>query len=341
MRSPKPWFRSTHDAWYVQHRGKQVLLAKGKANKAEAMAAFHKLMLTSGDSSAKKSGIQIATLCDLFLDFSKSQHKLLTYKNYRNILQQFCKQFGSLEVGALKPFHVSHWVEEQPGWTGMKRNAVIVIKRAFSWAEQQELIATSPLRNLTPQRGKSRQRVLTAEEQTLILSQLRDEAFHTFVTVLLGTGCRPSEVASVTAEHVNLKLGVWVLPEHKTAKKTGKPRVIYLSPEMLDLTRVQMEKHPQGPLFRNQKGRPFAKGCWGHRFRKLRKKLTSLKDVVCYTMRHTFATNALIKGVGIAQVAELMGHTSTEMVSRFYGHIAGNIEHMRDAARRATEQVTT
>ncbi len=43
---------------------------------------------------------------------------------------------------------------------------------------------------------------------------------------------------------------------------------------------------------------------------------------------HSFATDALINGVGIAQVAELLGHTSTEMVMRHYSHIAGKIDHM-------------
>jgi hypothetical protein len=41
--------------------------------------------------------------------------------------------------------------------------------------------------------------------------------------------------------------------------------------------------------------------------------------------------------VGIAQVAELLGHTSTEMVMRHYSHIAGNIGHMREAAMKACQ----
>ena len=50
------------------------------------------------------------------------------------------------------------------------------------------------------------------------------------------TGCRPGEVARVTAADVNLELGVWILKRHKTAKKTGKPRIVYLMPSMIDLT---------------------------------------------------------------------------------------------------------
>jgi hypothetical protein len=43
------------------------------------------------------------------------------------------------------------------------------------------------------------------------------------------------------------------------------------------------------------------------------------------------------RGVGIAQVAELMGHTSTEMVSSVFGHLVERLSHMWDAAKKAVE----
>jgi hypothetical protein len=42
-------------------------------------------------------------------------------------------------------------------------------------------------------------------------------------------------------------------------------------------------------------------------------------------MRHSFASQALVNGVGIAHVAELLGHVDTSMVSSHYAHPAGNI----------------
>jgi site-specific recombinase XerD len=54
-----------------------------------------------------------------------------------------------------------------------------------------------------------------------------------------------------------------------------------------------------------------------------------------YVYRHSFATDAPVNGFGMAQVAELIGHTSTEMVMKHYSHIAGNVTHMREAAGRA------
>lgn len=88
--------------------------------------------------------------------------------------------------------------------------------------------------------------MLTREEQAEILAAIRDEPFRQFVRVMFETGARPGEVARLTAADVNLDLGMWVFAEHKTAKKTKKTRVIYLSPAMVELTRSLVEKYPEG-----------------------------------------------------------------------------------------------
>src|SRR6185295_8288472 len=106
---------------------------------------------------------------------------------------------------------------------------------------------------------------------------------------------------------------------------------------MLTLTKQQMAKHQTGPLFPNSRGKQFLCNAWRCRFRRLRQRFPSLRGVVAYSCRHTYATNSLVNGVGIAQVAELMGHTDATMVARVYGHLAQNVGHMRQAAAQATQ----
>jgi integrase len=294
-------------------------------------------MLTSGEELPKAQNLPVATLCDLFLDYSQAHHSAGAYESYRRFLQSFCDAYGTLSAGDIKPFHVTRWLDSHKTWQGARRHAVISIKRAFSWGEQQGLIPGSPIRSLKVPRVRRRERVLTPDERTLILSEAKDKAFKNFLTALLGTGCRPSEVAGVTAAEVNLELGVWVLTQHKTARKTGKPRIIYLSPEMLALTKQQMTEHPTGPLFPNRLGKQFTRNAWRCRFRRLRENHPGLAGVVCYTLRSTFATNALENGVGLAHVAELLGHSGTEMVMQHYQLLSANVGKMREAAAKATQ----
>ena len=57
-----------------------------------------------------------------------------------------------------------------------------------------------------------------------------------------------------------------------------------------------------------------------------------------YTYRHSFVTDALENGVGVAQVAELLGHTSTDMVMQHYQHLREKREHLKQAAIQAARQ---
>jgi integrase/recombinase XerD len=129
---------------------------------------------------------------------------------------------------------------------------------------------------------------------------------------------------------------VWQFEEHKTSAKTRRPRVVYLTPAMMELSKRLAEKYPNGPLFRGPRGgRPLTRNGIRCRFRRLRKKLPHLAHFCSYSYRHSYATRALLNQVPVAEVASLLGHTDIGMVSRVYGHLADQVGHMREAARKA------
>ena len=81
-------------------------------------------------------------------------------------------------------------------------------------------------------------------------------SFRLVLRVLHATGCRPGEAARMTAEAFNPEAGCVVLHEHK-ADKGGKPRVVFLPPEIVSLLREQAQRYPSGPLLRTAKGQPW------------------------------------------------------------------------------------
>jgi integrase len=55
-----------------------------------------------------------------------------------------------------------------------------------------------------------------------------------------------------------------------------------------------------------------------------------------YALRHTWATNALRKGVDSLTVAILMGHKDPSTLARVYQHLSLNPGHLLTEARRAS-----
>src|SRR3712207_3651941 len=112
MRIPEgPWYRASKDAWFVQHLGKQVRLAKGKSNRKAAIEAFHRLMALGPGGLPKSTEVRVATVCDLFLRWSEKHHDDHSFRWYRSFLTSFCKHDGqgNLPAADVKPFHVTQW----------------------------------------------------------------------------------------------------------------------------------------------------------------------------------------------------------------------------------------
>lgn len=346
----KVWFRKSKNAWFAtiveQGRQKQIRLVNAPNDKHGRKLAEDQLLkeLAARDySAARESAAEPvpawATVNDIvgaFLRHSRAEHAGETADWHRNLLTPFVAMFGKVRVARLRRRHVRAWVTAKGYNPTSASKAIGALKRAFNWAVEEEHIPRNPIAHVRKPKVLTRDRTLAPDERQLILSSIKDTAFRRFVDVMTLTGCRPGEVARVTAADVDLDAGVWVLRTHKTAKKTGQPRVVYLPPEAVDLTRRLAAARPEGPLFLNSRGRPWTRNAVRIRFRNLRRKHPELKGVVAYSYRSSFATDALEGGVPDATVAALLGHAGTATLHRFYNRLAGRVGHLQNAAVAAT-----
>jgi integrase len=382
MRPTHPWYWRAKNAWYVEIAGQRHCLGKHPEDQPKPKKRkrgdpvpkppnkiklqFH-LLMAQQKGEVPKGAYRAFTICKLFLtaispyldeDKVPSErpkagepqpelkpnptHEVRTYWWYKGYLQSFCDKYGHVKVGELIPHHITTWLNDHPGWNGSRRCAVVSVKRAFAWAEGEGLIDESPFRKVKKDAVNRRDRLLTTEEREKIFDAIRDRPFKDFVFAMQETGCRPSEIARLTAADVNLDDGLWVIQLHKSRKKTGKPRVVYLTPAMAELTARLVEAHPSGPLFRGPRGkRGFSRNAIRCRFRNLRRKLPGLRAFISYTYRHTYITDALEQGVPAATVAELVGHNDIKMIEQHYSHLSQKVRHLREAAARARGEATS
>ncbi len=346
----KVWFRKQTGWWYASLRESgqynQIRLVKASNTREGRKQAEDQLLkeLAARSYSQEKAAndphsptwVTVSHVITGFLDHSGREHEPPTARWYRDLLIPFRTMWGKLRVTQLRKKHVKKWIEAK-GYNPTSANKAIgAVKRAFNWAVEEEHIPRNPIAHVRKPKVLTRDRTITPDERVLILNAIRGAAFRTFVNLLTLTGCRPGEIARVTAADVDLDTGVWVLKKHKTAKKTGKPRTVYLCPEALAITCDAIVKRTEGPLFLNSKGKPWTRNAVRIRFRNLRAKHPELKGVVAYTYRASFATDALEQGVQDASVAALLGHTNTATLHKFYARLSSRVEHLRDAATKAT-----
>jgi integrase len=322
-RIAEPWYWAERGGYYAVVKGKRRLLAngpEGRTLKAEARRELVRIQADETEGGAAMSRSPgLHALADLFLARVKRDRRDSTYGWYKHHLDGFAGRVGDIPSRDLRPKHVDRWIaEDGPGWNpSTRRGAITAVKSMTSWAARQGHLDSDPLRSVErPRMG--RRAAVPPEAAGAILDSAGDDAFRDLLIALFESGCRPGEVFKVEAGDVDLPGRTWTI-DGKTTGTTGKPRVIYLTEKLADVTRKLMVRHPTGPLFRNADGNPWTSNAVRCRFRRRRAKLGKVQ---AYGLRHLFGTDALTRqGLPPAIVAELMGHSDLKMLSDHYGHV--------------------
>jgi integrase len=166
-----------------------------------------------------------------------------------------------------------------------------------------------------------------------LLDRSADQQFKDLLTVTWETGCRPQESLRIEARHVDLTGNRWMFPASESKNKRT-PRVVYMTPKAMEITRRLAEKYPQGPIFRNMDGRPWTPYATSCRFKRAKKKVGV--KVSLYALRHTWMNRMLITGVDAFTVATLAGHSDPSMLAKHYAHLSQAPGYLSQQAMRAT-----
>jgi integrase len=366
LRSPRPWFRAFDGWWMVQLDGKQVKLVKGKNNRKAAGTKFHELMLQREKNPAPESGEHtVASVIDAYLTYAKSRYAACTYYERKRYLQMFAEAHGWRQVNDKDclPLHLTSWLDAHPDWkSDWTLNQIVnVVMRPFNWAAKQRLITANPFRGVPHRPGEPRRPLTDAEFQALLratsvwvkrerckkprpsdrirrCSPTAGARFRELLTFLRFTGARPGEASRLKWSNVDLDKAVIALPEHKTSRtqRVKKPRVIPLTPIVVKLLiHIRRRQDPGERVFLTHRRTPWNCSNLSLRIRRAREVAGIPEDAKLYGLRHGFGTRAVVNGVDLKTLSELMGHTTTRMTEH-YVHLAGQQPHLADAMRRAT-----
>ena len=193
----------------------------------------------------------------------------------------------------------------------------ILMRRAELHGYRPE--GSNPCVGIRRYRRRGRERFLSPEEMQRLGAVLdRHENTHPLeiaaIRILLLTGCRRNEILSL--KWSDYREGRLYLRDSKTG-----PRTVFLSPK----AKAVIERQPRSdsswvfPSPENkQKPRSADSldGIW-----KMARKQARIEDVRLHDLRHSVASQAVLKGVPLPVVARLLGHSQVSMTLR-YAHVA-------------------
>lgn len=178
----------------------------------------------------------------------------------------------------------------------------------------------------------SRERYLSPEEYELVFSALDkmpNQKAANAIRLIILTGARRGEVLGLEWKDVDLGLGIWNRPPHKS--KDRKAKRIPFSKEALILLNSMHDSSKDNFLFPTTNGTPMPD--LNRPWRWLRSE-TGLADIRIHDLRHSFASVLVSSGKTLETIGKLLGHSQYQTTMR-YAHL------MDDPLREAADSFST
>ena len=278
----------------------------------------------------------LQSLVDEFLDTKLARgRKQGTLANYKRALGRLVEVCAKLPV---TPAHIRQAITK-PSWRQTTRFLMFTHIRAFFNEMERLYGCPNPCRVIgMVDRGESKRRVLSLEKMMAVyvaasaeppkpyLRKFR-ERNEVIVLLMIECGPRVSEIANIRTWDVS---DGWVCLDGKTG-----PRWAPVSRELTD----RMKGLAQGDIvFENLKGKAMSNQDVDYLVSGLQEKagITGPRLGV-HLMRHSFATNYLRNGGGLAFLKEILGHSSIATTMR-YVQLAGvdvKMDHTRTSLAKA------
>jgi integrase len=288
--------------------------------------------------------VAIVTSRDLFVVYLERTEAAQTPKVFaerKRLLGLFLVWRGNTPILDLIPDDLEEWIERQESWKAdwMRLRVSSTIKRPYNWAVRKGLLKFNPFMSVSYPTGARGKPIDLNSFRSMLRSTTA--VFRRVLLFMSWTGTRPGELSTLEWSHIDIANGQAVLHLHKTSRsrKDREPRIIYL-PDVAVRLLCWIKRH-QGAgirhVFLNSKAKPWNKGSLDLRIWRLRENLGIDRGVKLYGCRHAWATKLAMNGVGLVELAALLGHTSIAM-AQYYIHIAGQNGHMRTTLERGLKK---
>ncbi len=232
------------------------------------------------------------------------------------------------------------WLLANPQWKSnhTKRRVLAGILACFAWAaDEADLIPASPYKKPRRLRLPVKPRREARPEEYLALMRKGSRPLRRALYFLRRTGARTCEMREVEWPQIDWENSVVVLVRHKTDGSTAVSRRILLDPGVLRFLRnLKRQAVPgQQKVFVNTDGTAWDRHTFARHLRRYAKRIGldegAAERVSAYCLRHFFTGLMGEHGWTDRQVATMLGHSSTRMVSN-YNHNRENQRLLRQLA---------
>lgn len=270
-------------------------------------------------------GIQEITLKSFslkFLRYSSFVHTAKTSKNFKSTFNCLIKYFGNLTLNNLNTSKIKEYLEYKIKTSShySARRDLINISSIMKKALDDRYVRQNPCLGIANIRIPEKQpKFFSQSEYGILIESVEEEWFRNIIEFAFNTGMRQMEIITLRWKDIDFESGHITISNHTTISKSKKIRVIPMNDRVRRILKLLKTNSCTEFVFTFE-GTTIKQDHISKKFKKQVRKLNINQALNFHSLRHTFASRLVQKGVSIYHVSKLLGHASVT-TTQIYAHL--------------------
>jgi len=236
----------------------------------------------------------------------------------------YLKEKGLTRASQITQAHIEHYQNDLLRTLSRRsvRNCMYAASGLLSFAVGRGYLSGNVVKNVKKVKAdENPPRYLSFDEWELVKAIAQQSDLWPLVATAYYTGFRNSELRFLTWEEVDFDQGLITLHNKEGfSLKNRESRTVPLNRELRGV--LLPIRQQRGFCFTNGRGRQFRRDSeLSFEFKRQIVKPSGIPHFSLHTLRHTFASHLVMKGVGIYKVSQWLGHKSVN-TTMIYAHLA-------------------
>jgi integrase len=309
--------------YYKKPNGKLTSISTKSKLKSEANKYLAKFSneLTKQEDTILKS-ILLKTFSIEFLKHSETVHTFWTNYTYKQTYKFFNNYFPNILISDLRASDISRYIEYRIKNSSIyqARKDLINISASFNWAIIQGLIIENPCKNVKKVKVPQKLPLFYSKRDFHeLLNVIDSEDIKDLVIFAVNTGLRQMELIKLEWNQIKLDKNIVILDNQYHITKGKRVRTIPLNSKGLQILEKRFVNKIRNRVF-TYRGNHLMQDFLSHKYAGYVEKAKLNTKLNFHSLRHTFASWLVQKGVSIYEVSKLLGHADIK-TTQIYAHL--------------------
>lgn len=308
---------------YQNTNGKRYMKSTG--TKYKSIAEKHLKIFEQQFLDRQLSKVIPITLLEFrwkYLIYSESIHTPKTNKGFKTSFKFFINHFGNIPLSEITSLKIEEYLQKRIHNSSLyaARRDYINLSSSFTKAVRDGYLQTNPFSKIKRIRIPERLPLFYSDQDIeKLITSINNNDLRDLILFDLNTGLRFGEVASLEWNQINFENKLLILSNRDFITKSKKIRAVPLNQTAFGILEKRKENSSSNIIF-TYRGTKLNENTFSWTMKKQIKKAGININLNFHSLRHTFASRLVQKGVSIYIVSKLLGHADIK-TTQIYAHL--------------------